>query len=395
MRPQRMKREDEDDAPYQPRGRGARRTKGRSDEKERPKRRQPCDHCKSTRHRCIISSVSTKDEDDSDSKDGAKDQDKLPCDACIASGRECTYGVLEVDWQGRKRSYGILSEMDERLAKLEVLVLRKIGAATPYELENLDGVLAKVGPPQPVTHGPPRGDTEDGIRRRPAKLPPPPHLPPHLPLPPAPRGLIALSVDHEIAFAQDLFEVASSFWPPNPLASGLTWRKPFLQLDGAAEELASALSSLDVFDVQSSSQRLEHESRPRTLPKLSMPATSASRPLGPVPKSARPLIQLPARSHAWTPLVANPLGIPPPALYLYSLPTPVASPVTPVKTVSITNHFRPLENSPPPDSCLRRYFSAPVLPISPPPSIRSTRSRTSTSSSSGAWIVVTSHQSFL
>lgn len=42
-------------------------------------------------------------EDEDESDDDAKDQRKLPCDACIASGRDCTYGLLEVDWQGRKR----------------------------------------------------------------------------------------------------------------------------------------------------------------------------------------------------------------------------------------------------------------------------------------------------
>ncbi|BGP29544.1 hypothetical protein JCM10296v2_001283 [Rhodotorula toruloides] len=385
----RIKREEDDEAPYQPRG--ARKKAGSSNKKERPKRRQPCDHCKSTRHRCIISSVPMEHEDVSDDDD--RDQHKLPCDACIASGRSCTYGVLEVDWQGRKRAYGVVSELDERLAKLEVLLLRKTGATSAYELDDLDSLLAKIGLPQDVDEEPPSRDADDGVRRRPAKPLGPPL--PLQPLPPLPPPAVVLKVDnqptahHKITFAQDLFEVASSFWPANPLASGLTWHEPFLQLDGAAEELASALSTLYIGHLHKTSQPVARNPS-RTLSKLWTPATFAPSLLLPTPRSAYPTthhqLNVPTPRHAWTPVASKSPLTPPLTVYKHSLPTPIASPITPVKTVSITTLVHPHQISPPPESCLWRYFSdsAPVLPVSPPPSLRSARSRTTTSSSAAA-----------
>lgn len=351
-----------------------------------------------------------QDDDRSDADADDEEQHKLPCDACIASGRSCTYGVLEVDWQGRKRcalasqsllsrqltqctrrAYGILSELDERLAKLEILLLRKTGVNSPYELDDLDLVLAKIGPPQDVDQAPPSRDADDGIRRRPVK-PLSPRLPPLRPLPPLSPALtpqLEPSVNHKIAFAQDLFEVASSFWPANPLSSGLTWRQPVLQLDGAAEELASALATLEIVDVHKSLQPVAREPT-RTFPKLSTPASSVSCLLSPTPQSAYPTVHSqpnsPTPPHVWTPFVSKSPLTPPLALYNHTLPTPVASPITPVKTVSITSLVHPRQISPPPDSCLWRYFSdsAPVLPASPPPSVRSIRSRTSTACSTAA-----------
>lgn len=277
------------------------------------------------------------------------------------------------------RSYGILTEMDERLAKLEALVLRKTGATSTYELDDLDDILVKVEVPQ-ATERPPTRDVDDGVRRCPVN-----RLPP-LPLPPlpyhacAPQARFEPSVDHKVAFAQDLFESATSFWPANPLASGLTWRQPFLQHDDAATELAAALSTLGIAEVPTP-QPSEQASRP-ALSKLSMPAPPAIAPLPPTPDTAHSMprdVIVACRPHAWIPAANTAPLTPPLALYEHSLPTPVASPVTPIKTVSITTHVHPYDISPPPDSCLWRYFSqsAPVLPASPPPSVRSTRSRTS------------------
>ncbi|GAA5865355.1 hypothetical protein JCM1840_001540 [Sporobolomyces johnsonii] len=97
------------------------------------------------RHRCTVTASPPLTEDADDSH--------LPCDACRAANRECLYGVVEVTWQGRTRSYGVMTHMNERLTRLEKAVQAILDAEPPQVDMEEDVALGD------------SADDEAGIRR--------------------------------------------------------------------------------------------------------------------------------------------------------------------------------------------------------------------------------------
>ncbi|GAA5885044.1 hypothetical protein JCM3774_003457 [Rhodotorula dairenensis] len=84
------------------------------------KRRHPCNHCRERRSRCVPA-VRVK----SEFEQAGAATNTATCEKCQTEGLECTYGEIERNWQGRQRSYGTLSDLNQRLSKLEAKLTAK------------------------------------------------------------------------------------------------------------------------------------------------------------------------------------------------------------------------------------------------------------------------------
>ncbi|GAA5974184.1 hypothetical protein JCM21900_000913 [Sporobolomyces salmonicolor] len=307
------------------------------------------------RHRCTVTAPAPSPDAEGETVGDAH----LPCDACRAANRECLYGVVPVTWQGRTRSYGVMTEIDERLTRLEKAVQAILDAEEPQVDMEEEPALRDAA------------DDEAGIRRveggvRRSSI----EMDEDAPEPEPERedgGLysdpshVSDSITHEQTTLrlQGVLEFGTLHHAPNPVRGGGDWTEPLvnartvattrgdLETTLASLRLASSFASTSLF---SSLSLFSHS--PTTFSRRRLPSLYRSPPLSrappPPPSSTShseytrfhpsPELSYASPVSSWGVMTASSGSSPSPSHALY----PRCSPTTPTSPFSQLAHGSPV-----------------------------------------------------